>query len=130
MIATLADAIGYPERVLDGTRSFAFRIDEAIIIAEYTGSRLVLRHELDVSTEDLVQFAIFAAGRMLREEAVLGWDERSEKAFLWREIPSRLDAADLRSAFEDFCDSCDWWDSRVGELHIPRTVFPDIMIHP
>lgn len=130
MIITLANAVGYPEMVPEGASSFAFRIDDRVISAEKSNSRLVLRRVLDVSPDDLARFAAFAAGRMLREEAVLAWDERSEKAFLWREIPSGTDAAGLRTTFEDFCASCDWWDSRAGELHVPRTVFPDIMIYP
>lgn len=130
MITRLANAIEYPAEVPTGASSFAFHIDDSVTFIENMGSRLILRHDLELTQDDLSQFAVYASGRMLREEAVLGWDERSEKVFLWREIPSGADAAEMRLAFEDFLDSCDWWESRVGELHAPRTVFPDIMIKP
>jgi hypothetical protein len=109
---------------------FAFRIDDGVVIAEIISSRLVLKRELDINPDDLVEFSKYAAGRMLREEAQLSWDERSEKVFLWREISSRASQGEMRSDFEDFCDSCDWWEARIAEQRVPRTVFPDIMIHP
>jgi hypothetical protein len=130
MISKLASAIGYPEKVADGSDVYAFRVDGWEIIAEKIGSRLVLKLYLDVAYDDLPLFASYAAGRLLREEAVLAWDDNAQKAVLWREIPPNADHPMMKDAFEDFADSCDWWVQRVMEIDAPKSVFPDIMIRP
>jgi hypothetical protein len=130
MISELAGAIGYPENVADGSTVYAFRVDGWEIIAEKIGSRLVLKLYLDVAYDDLPLFASYAAGRLLREEAVLAWDDNAQKAVLWREIPPNADHPMMKDAFEDFADSCDWWVQRVMEIDAPKSVFPDIMIRP
>jgi hypothetical protein len=91
---------------------------------------LILKLYLDVAYDDFPLFASYAAGRLLREEAVLAWDDRTERAFLWREIPENADASQMKAAFEEFVDSCDWWMQRVAEIDAPKSVFPDIMIRP
>jgi hypothetical protein len=130
MISKLASAIGYPEKVADGSDVYAFRVDGWEIVAEKIGSRLVLKLYLDVAYDDLPLFASYAAGRLLREEAVLAWDDNAQKAVLWREIPPNADHPMMKDAFEDFADSCDWWVQRVMETDAPKSVFPDIMIRP
>jgi hypothetical protein len=130
MISKLASAIGYPEKVADGSDVYAFRVDGWEIVAEKIGSRLVLKLYLDVAYDDLPLFASYAAGRLLREEAVLAWDDNAQKAVLWREIPPNADHPMMKDAFEDFADSCDWWVQRVMEIDAPKSVFPDIMIRP
>lgn len=130
MIGKLAKVIGYPEAVPDGATIFIFNVDGGECIAEMIGSRLILKRKLDIEDEDLPRFAEFAAGRMLREEAVFSWDDHDECAILWQEIPSNADANSMELAFADFADSCDWWLQRVGEIHAPPSVFPDIMIRP
>jgi hypothetical protein len=129
-IARLAIAVGYPETVADGVGVYTFRVDGEEIVVQTLASRLVLKRYLDVPHDSLNVFASYAAGRMLREEAVLAWDERAERAFLWREIPEKADAAEMKAAFEEFADSCDWWAQRVAEIDAPKSVFPDIMIRP
>ena len=129
-IASLAIAVGYPEKVADGVEVFTFRVDGEEIVVQSMASRLVLKRYLDIPFDDLKVFASYAAGRMLREEAVLAWDDRGERAFLWREIPENSDASAKRAAFEEFVDSCDWWVQRVAEIDAPKSVFPDIMIRP
>jgi hypothetical protein len=130
MISKLASAIGYPERVADGSPVYAFRVDGWELIAETMGNRLVLKRYLDVDYGDLPLFASYVAGRLLREEAVLAWDDNAQKAVLWREIPPNADHPMMKDAFEDFADSCDWWVQRVMEIDAPKSVFPDIMIRP
>lgn len=130
MISRLARAIGYPETVADDIDVFAFRVDGGAVIAEKTPYGLVLKKTLEIPFENLNVFAAYAAGRMLREEAVLAWDDRAERALLWREIPGRADAQTMKEAFEEFADSCDWWIQRVAEIDAPKSVFPDIMIRP
>ena len=131
MISKLARAIGYPDKVADdGLVVYTFRVDGWEIIAENIGNRIVLKHYLDVTSDDLPQFASYVAGRLLREEAVLAWDDKMQKAVLWREIPPQADSSEMRAAFEEFADSCEWWMQRVMEIDAPKSVFPDIMIRP
>jgi hypothetical protein len=130
MISKLASAIGYPDKVADGLVVYTFRVDGWEIIAEKIAFRIVLKRYLDVSYDDLPMFASYAAGRLLREEAVLAWDDKMQKAVLWREIPPQTDSSEMRAAFEEFADSCEWWMQRVMEIDAPKSVFPDIMIRP
>jgi hypothetical protein len=127
----LAAAIGYPERVADDLLMYDFRVDGFEIIAEKLGARIVLKHFLDrVGFDDLPTFASYAAGRLLREEAVLSWDERAQKAFVWCEIPATAAPAGMKESFEAFVDSCEWWRQRAGDDPSPESVFPDILIRP
>ena len=130
MISKLASAIGYPDKVADGLVVYTFRVDGWEIIAEKIGNRIVLKHYLDVTSDDLPLFASYAAGRLLREEAVLAWDDNAQKAVLWREIPPNADLPMMKDAFEEFADSCEWWMQRVMEIDAPKSVFPDVMIRP
>lgn len=130
MIKQLAQAIHYPEQVSDQASVYVFRVDGGDIVAEIVGRRLVLKRVLEVSEEELPRFAEYAAGRLLREDAVFAWDDRADQAILWREMPMQGRAVEIVAAFEDFVDSCDWWIQRVNELQAPPTVFPDILIRP
>jgi hypothetical protein len=130
MISKLASAIGYPERVADGSPVYAFRVDGWELIAETMGNRLVLKRYLDVDYGDLPLFASYVAGRLLREEAVLAWDDKSQKALLWREIPPNANPSEMKNAFEEFADSCEWWMQRVLDIHAPKSLFPDVLIRP
>ena len=58
--------------------------------------------------------ARYAAGRMLREDATLAWDNG---AFLWQDVPAGANSAEMARDFERFMDSCDWWRERVDALH-------------
>jgi hypothetical protein len=129
-VSRFAIAVGYPEKVSDEVDVFTFRVDGEDFVAESLSPWLILKRYLDVSFDGLAVFASYAAGRMLREEAVLAWDERAGRAFLWREIPEEADASVMRGAFEEFADSCDWWAQRAAEIGAPKSVFPDIMIRP
>ena len=62
----------------------------------------------------LPRLAEYAAGRMLREDAILSWG--SEGVFLWQEASADASAVAFRSLFESFLDSCDWWRARVDAL--------------
>jgi hypothetical protein len=130
MISKLASAIGYPERVADGSPVYAFRVEGWELIAETMGNRLVLKRYLDVDYGDLPLFASYVAGRLLREEAVLAWDDKSQKALLWREIPPNANPSEMKNAFEEFADSCEWWMQRVLDIHAPKSLFPDVLIRP
>ena len=130
MISRLASAIGYPEKVADGLSVYAFCVDGWEIIAEMVGSRLVLKRYLDIGYDDLPQFASYVAGRLLREEAVLAWDDKAQKALLWCEIQQGANSVAMKDNFEEFADSCEWWMQRALDVHAPESLFPDIMIRP
>ena len=110
-IERLAGAIGYPDRVPEGSLMATLRVDGAEVSAAVTGDRLVLSQRLTDEADKLPTLAGFAAGRMLREDATLACDR--EGAFLWQETSETSDAHQLRRLFETFCDSCDWWRARL-----------------
>ena len=130
MISKLAAAINYPEKVAEDLSVYAFRVDGWEIIAEKSGARIVLKRYLEVGCDDLPQFASYVAGRLLREEASLAWDESVQKALLWREIPSNANLAEMKDAFEEFADSCEWWMQRASDINTPESAFPDVLIRP
>jgi hypothetical protein len=130
MISKLAVAIGYPEEVADNSSVYAFRVDGWEIIAEKSVGRLILKCYLGIGYDDLPEFASYVAGRLLREEAVLAWDDKAQNAVLWREIPENANSAAMKEAFEEFADSCEWWMQRLSDIRAPENVFPDILIRP
>lgn len=130
MISKLAIAIGYPEKMADGLSVYAFRVDGWEIIAERLPGRLVLKSYLDIGYDDLPKFASYVAGRLLREEAVLAWDDKVKNGVLWREIPENANPTAMKEAFEEFADSCEWWMQRLSDIRAPESVFPDILIRP
>ena len=116
-IDRLGEAIGYPDRIPDGVSSFTFRVDGMEIVAETSGGRLILRHMLTEDEGLFARLAGFAAGRMLKEAAVLA-AERPDGGglFVWQDASSDASAHDLLRLFETFCASCDWWRERVESV--------------
>ena len=136
-VERLATVIGYPETVPAGALTFSFAVDGAEIAARESGGRLRLERVLWQATEGdeaseriLPELAGYAAGRILREEAVLAWDPEREAAFLWQDIPASRPTETLLRFFEVFTASCDWWAERVSELLTPEPVFPEMVIRP
>lgn len=113
-IARLIAAIGYPERMSDASAVFTLRVDGAEIAAEELDGRLVLSCALTEDETHLPKLATYAAGRMLREDAVLAYGDR--KVLLWQDAPADSDARGLLRFFESFADSCEWWRARVEEF--------------
>lgn len=129
-IERLIKAVGYPMRVPDGALSFTLLVDGMEIVAEEAGGRLRLKCRLTSDESSLPRLAGYAAGRILREDAVLSCDR--EGAFLWREVAPGAGAATLQGEFEAFADSCDWWRERLeqrpgGDEPSP---FPEMTIRP
>ena len=129
-IRSLATAIGYPEEVNTASESFVFSVDGGRIEASVERGRLVLARELASSGDiDLAQFAGYAAGRVLREEAVLAYDPTDDRLILWQDMPVDADAGILRRFFEVFAASCDWWLARVDGAS-PAASVPEMTIRP
>ena len=130
-IGRLIDAIGYPERAPEGAASFTLRVDGMEIIAEERDGRLILSRILTDSDDLVPTLTGYAAGRLLREEAVLAADPHTHGAFLWQDAPATADAQSLVHLFETFLDSCDWWRARVaGETTNTSESVPEMMIRP
>ena len=129
-IRSLATAIGYPEEVNTASESFVFSVDGGRVEASVERGRLVLVRELASSGDiDLAQFASYAAGRVLREEAVLAYDPTDDRLILWQDMPADADAGLLRRFFEVFAASCDWWLARVDGAS-PAASVPEMTIRP
>ena len=127
-VERLLVAIGYPERMSGGSTPFTLRVDGMEIIAEEMDERLVLSYVLSVEESLLPTLAAYAAGRMLRENAVLAYGKVAglqPSAFLWQDAPADADVRDLVRFFETFMDSCDWWRDRVNSLRGGEAEIPD-----
>ena len=129
-IERLAEAIGYPDRMPEGSLMATLRVDGAEISAAVTGDRLVLSQRLTDAADKLPALVGYAAGRMLREEAVLAYGDGA--AFLWQDAPAGAGEQALVRLFESFMDSCDWWRARVEEQNgnEERTTSELFMIRP
>ena len=126
-IDRLLAVIGYPadEVVRDGT-SVVLSVDGRKVRVDDLHGRLVLSVAFgDPSEEALQRLAQYAAGRMLREEAVLAWDPVRRELILWQEVPTGAGDDRARLAFELFCTSCEWWADRCAEarIEVPEAVF-------
>ena len=129
-ISALATVIGYPEEVPTASESFVFSVDGGRVEASVERGRLVLVRGLAAAGDvDLAQFAGYAAGRVLREEAVLAYDPGDDRVILWQDVPADADAGLLRRFFEVFAASCDWWLARLDEAGTAASV-PEMMIRP
>ncbi len=126
--------LGYPGSVPVGARTFTLVVDGGEIEAEERDGRLFLTKALcaaegEGKSPDLAALAGYAAGRMLKEEAVLAWDAVREAPILWQDVAAGADAAQFRRFFEVFTASCDWWEARVRDVRDHQRV-PEMMIVP
>ncbi len=130
--ARLARAIGYPDAVAADAARAALLVDGAEMVASDEGGRAILQATVAVgpSDETLAALAGFAAGRILREEAVLAYEPKADAALLWQAAPQGADALALRAFFRTFTASWDWWRARAAELESPKPSFPEVMIRP
>ncbi len=111
-------AIGYPDKVESDGASAALLVDGASVFCEDRGNRLVLSFDLgeEASGTSLPRFAQYAAGRILKEDAVLAYGRlgAKETCFLWQDAPADAAPGELLRFFETFLNSCDWWRERCG----------------
>ena len=130
--ARLARAIGYPDAVAADAARAALLVDGAEVVASDEGGRALLQATVAAapSDETLASLAGFAAGRILREEAVLAYEPKADAALLWQAAPPDADALALRAFFRTFTASSDWWRARAAELENPQPSFPEVMIRP
>ncbi|MBP5300479.1 MAG: CesT family type III secretion system chaperone [Victivallales bacterium] len=129
-LENLCEAIAYPDPVPPGAAAFTLYVDGNLLSAQLLGGRLVLSREISREEADLQKLASYAAGRLLREEAVLAWDENTGACILWQECPANASSAQLLHFFETFLASCDWWLARVAGLAATQVSFPELVIVP
>ena len=129
-LENLCEAIGYPDPLPAGAESFQLRVDGVAVAARLMNGRLVLSREITRVEADLPKLASYAAGRLLREEAVLAWDENAEACILWQECPANASSSQLLRFFETFLASCDWWLARVADLAVEPVATPAMVIIP
>jgi hypothetical protein len=130
VLGRLASAIDYPQIVSADAVEFTFRVDDGNVRALDLEKRLVLMREISRDEEDLPRLASYSAGRMLRENAMLYWDEHIGAAVLAQEIPASATSHELKVFFETFIDSCDWWLARTVAEPISSSSFPEMVIRP
>ena len=116
LVDRLPKAIGYPpDEVKSAGGSVALIVDGHEVRVSDRRGRLVLSFSLgNPPDEELRQFATFATGRMLREEAALAWDPVARELVLWQAVPAQATDEQMRRVFEVFCVSCDWWGERLN----------------
>lgn len=116
-------AIGYPlDEVESREGPLALLVDGFEIELRAMRGGLVLRLSLGKLGEtDAARVAGYAAGRMLKEEAVVAYDPERGELILWQKVPAGTGASGAKLAFELFMTSCDWWKSAVGAETAKRT---------
>ena len=129
-VGRLASAIGYPQEVPADSVDFTFKVDGGGIRALDLEKRLVLLREISREEDELPRLASYSVGRVLRENAILYWDERIGAAVLSQEIPASATAHELKVFFETFADSCDWWLARTAAEPVDSASFPEMVIRP
>ena len=84
--ARLARAIGYPDAIAADAARAALLVDGAEVVASEEGGRAILQATVAAEPSDdvLSSLAGFAAGRILREEAVLAYEPKADAAILWQ----------------------------------------------
>jgi hypothetical protein len=130
LIARLATSIGYPQEIPADAVDFVFKVDDGEVHCIDLEKRLVLTRELTRDEDEFLRLASYSMGRILREDATLYWDARTNAAVLAQEIQSTASMHDLRLFFETFADSCDWWLARVTAEPIDSILFPEMVIRP
>ena len=93
-------SVGYPDRVPEGSSSFTMRVDGMEIVAKEANGRIVLSYTLSGDSAIAPTLCSYAAGRILREDAVLTCDKSS--AFLWQDAPASSSDREMVRLFETF----------------------------
>jgi hypothetical protein len=130
VLGRLMLAIDYPQTVPADASEFVFKVDGGDVRAIDLEKRLVLTRVISRDEESLATLASYSAGRMLREDAALYWDERAGAAILAQEISSSATDQELKTFFETFADSCDWWMARTAAEPVRSASFPGMLFRP
>ena len=129
-LENLCEAIAYPDPLPDGATSYRLLVDGGEVVARLLGNRLVLSRELSRLEEHLPKLASYAAGRLLKEETVLAWDEQAGACIIWQDCAVGASSVQLLRFFKNFLASCDWWLARVTEFTEEHVSPPAMVILP
>lgn len=129
LVERFGELIGYPERVPEGAVSFVFKVDDDPVEVRTKAGALLFKWMLPENAP-VERIAEFAAGRILRDQAVVAWDSFRERAMLWQRTRKGAGDAALVEAFRVFLGSCDWWKRCVAELVRPKATLAEIVIRP
>ena len=131
-IDRLIDAIGYPSGEVSPEKgAVTLRVDDGEMEVHEADGRIVFSRKLG-SFDDagMARLAGYAAGRILKEDAVLAWDPVAGGLMLWQDAPSVSSGGALKRVFEVFSASCDWWLARASEESAQEERVPEMMIRP
>ena len=78
------------------------RVDGMEIVAKEASGRIVLSYSLSDDSSIVPTLCSYAAGRILKEDAVLSCDKSS--AFLWQDAPTSSSEREMVRLFEPFVD--------------------------
>ena len=129
LVERFGELIGYPERVPEGAVSFVFRVDDDPVEVRQKDGALVFKWTFPENAL-IERIAEFAAGRILRDRAVVAWDPFRERAILWQRTRKGDGERALVEAFRVFLGACDWWKLCVAELVQPKATLAEIVIRP
>lgn len=129
-VERLLGAIGYPEPAPAGATKFTLKVDGGEMLAYEDGGRIVLERALPATDEQLADLAGYAAGRLLREDAVLAWSPERECPILWQASAANAGEVQLKRFFEVFAASCDWWLARCTPDEGPSGAYPQMVFRP
>ena len=129
LVQRMGELIGYPERVPEGAVSFVFRVDDDPVEVRQKDGALVFKWTFPENAP-VERIAEFAAGRILRDRAVVAWDPFRERAILWQRTRKGDGERALVEAFRVFLGACDWWKRCVAELVQPKATLAEIVIRP
>lgn len=130
-IQRLLGVIGYPTDSVSAGQGFVvIKVDGYPVRLSEGSGLLVLSCPLDIDGEEVfLRLVGYAAGRLLKEDATLAWDPRSQELILWQSVPAAAGEEALRRVFEVFTASCDWWIGRAKE-DVTVSEIPQMMIRP
>lgn len=129
LVERFGELIGYPERVPAGAVSFVFRVDDDPVEVRMKAGTLLFKWMFPENAP-VERIAEFAAGRILRDRAVVAWDAFRERAILWQRTRKGDGERAQVEAFRVFLGACDWWKRCVAELVQPKATLAEIVIRP
>lgn len=129
LVERFGELIGYPERVPEGAVSFVFRVDDDPVEVRQKEGALAFKWTFP-GNAPIERIAEFAAGRILRDQAVVAWDAFRERAILWQRTRKGDGERAQVEAFRVFLGACDWWKRCVAELVRPKATLAEIVIRP
>lgn len=115
-IERFVKTIGYPIEEIERTEGpVSLLVDEMTIRVDIAKVGMVMRYVLGRTDEVNAALILgYAAGRILKEDAVVAYDPENDEIFLWSKIAANASEAKMTKVFEEFMTSCEWWRTALG----------------